>query len=176
MVKLKVNNGILSMVQNQATASYSINYYKIKIEFPESWNEYEKYATFYQNVDGERYVTKIPEVGIVNVPYEILQSTTPYYVGVFGIANNVRATTNNIRIPVVEGAYRPNMILFDTEREVEVVAPDGTSYTLKGTYDGTSVSVSNNETVDIASMLEENQLPLSVNVDIPDYDGTSEEI
>ena len=70
MIKLKVNNGILSMVQNQITASYSINYYKIKIEFHESWDEFEKYATFYQNPDGERYVTKIPTVGIVNVSSE----------------------------------------------------------------------------------------------------------
>lgn len=176
MIKLKVNNGILSMVQNQITASYSINYYKIKIKFPESWNEFEKYATFYQNPDGERYVTKIPTVGIVNVPYEILENSAPYYVGVFGVANNVRATTNNIKIPVVEGSYRPDMILFDSEREVEVVAPDGKTLKLKGTYDGTPVSVTTNNDVNIEEMLENNHLPLSVNLDIPVYEGNSEEI
>lgn len=177
MIKLKLKNGFLSMVQGQINASASINYFKIKIDFEdEEWQNLEKHATFYQNLKGDRYDTIIPKAGIVNVPYEILENCLPYFVGVYGIAQNIRATSNNVRIPVVEGAYKPNMIVFDSEREVEVVAPDGRTMSLKGTYDGTPVSVTTNEDVNIEQMLEENHLPLSVNLDLPVYDGANEEV
>lgn len=177
MITLKLKNGILSMVKNQTNASYSINYYKIKVDILDSdWKGLEKHISFFQNADGAVYETKLPEDNIVNVPYELLENDLPYFVGAFGLGENIRAVTNNVKIPVVQGAYKPNMISFDNDRKVEIVAPDGRIIALQGTYEGTPVTVTSNEDVNIEKMLENNQLPLNVNVDIPVYNGEKEDL
>lgn len=177
MITLKLKNGILSMVRNQINASNSINYYKIKVEIlDEEWKDLETHISFFQNIDGAVYETKLPEDNIVKVPYELLENELPYYVGAFGLGENIRAVTNNVKIPVVQGAYKPQMVSFDNDRQVEIVAPDGRIIALQGTYEGTPVTVSSNEDVNIEELLEENKLPLSVNVDIPTYEGEKEDL
>lgn len=177
MINLKLKNGILSMPRPQVNTSMSINYHTIKVEIlDEEWNSLQKHITFYQNSEGTAYDTIIPNDNIVNVPYEILEVPLPYYVGVYGIGKNIRAVSNVVKIPVVEGAYKPNAISFENGRTVEIIATDGRSIALNGTYDGTPVTVTSNEDVNIEELLNNNQLPLNVNVDIPTYQGETEDL
>lgn len=176
MIKLKLKNGVLSIVQNQINTSASINYFKIKIDFEdEGWENLEKHATFYHNVQGDRYDVVISESGIVTVPYKILETCLPYFVGVYGISENMRATSNNVKISVIEGAYKPKMIMSDGSFEkAEVVAPNGKSIPLEGIYDGTPVSITTNENVNIEELLKSKRLPLSVDLNLPVYNGDTE--
>ena len=104
MITLKLKNGILSMVKNQINASNSINYYKIKVEILDSeWKDLETHISFFQNVDGAVYETKLPEDNIVNVPYELLENDLPYFVGAFGFTNLIKY--NSVKILSLSTSY-----------------------------------------------------------------------
>lgn len=169
MIRIKVGEGKISIVSNQTQTTNAINYYKIKFEFNEAWNRFtEKYATFYQNVNGARYKIAIPSSNIVTVPYEMLDVNLPYYIGVYGVTENERATTNNVKINVVEGSFREDMSLVDDVSVVEVIGENGEIIKLKGEYDGSPINVTQNGNINIRDYINENKIPLDVNVQIPE--------
>lgn len=111
MIKLSVTNGKLAIRKNETNTTNAINYYKIHFDFDSSWDNLTKHATFFQNINGDIYDIEIPENNIVNVPKAVLiNPSIPYNVGVYGIGQDQRATTNNVKIEVVQGSFHPDMI------------------------------------------------------------------
>lgn len=56
-------------------------------------------------------------------------------------------------------------------KDIIYVGSAGVEKTLKGEYNGDSVSITKPENVNISALIDEQKIPLAVNVDIPTYDG-----
>ena len=69
-------------------------------------------------------------------------------------------------IPSTEMATR----IRDFQGGAKIVSA-GVEKILKGEYNGDSVSITKPENVDISALIDEQKIPLAVNVDIPTYDG-----
>ena len=72
-------------------------------------------------------------------------------------------------IPSTEMATR----IRDFQGGAKIVS-GGVEKILKGEYNGDSVSITKPENVNISALIDEQKLPLAVNVDIPTYDGEQE--
>ena len=59
-------------------------------------------------------------------------------------------------------------------KDIIYVGSVGVEKTLKGEYNGDSVSITKPENVNISALIDEQKIPLAVNVDIPTYDGEQE--
>ena len=86
------------------------------------------------------------------------------------IGNAIREKEESIDlIPSTEMATR----IRDFQGGAKIVS-GGVEKILKGEYNGDSVSITKPENVNISALIDEQKIPLAVNVDIPTYDGSYE--
>lgn len=86
----------------------SLNYYKCRFDFNESWNGLSKFAIFKSG--NEYYGPQLIEEGSCPVPSEVFQSPGSFFAGVYGTAETGDAVIKRIvtgwcRINVSDGAY-----------------------------------------------------------------------
>ncbi len=101
-LKLAVNHNELKLVKNIMATEKTIHGLVVNFDFrtPE-WSELTKTASFIR--EGKAYLVLLDNVDECFIPWECLESKGTFTVGVFGVADGVRLTTNVLRFNVAEG-------------------------------------------------------------------------
>ena len=99
-----VVDGKLIHTKKETVNTGSKNFFKIQIQFDNSWEEFTKlrFLEFYQNKDGEHYKVKIGEenVATANIPTKVLKSNLPIYVSVVGENYDSTIIANTEFLPI----------------------------------------------------------------------------
>lgn len=100
-LRLAVNHNELKLVKDIMTTERTIHGLVVNFDFrtPE-WSELTKTASFIR--DGKSYLVLLDAVDDCFIPWECLESKGTFTVGVFGVADGVRLTTNVLRFNVAE--------------------------------------------------------------------------
>lgn len=108
MIKVDVfDDGNIAAYNN--TIADSVMFEKIRFNFPDTWNGYDKTAVF-RNGDEKISVVLNSDSALCTgenecyVPYEVIKAPQ-FTVSVFGVSGNSRATTPQVRIIVRESGY-----------------------------------------------------------------------
>lgn len=99
-INLKVENDNIFCDRSFLTAD-SINYITAKFTFDESWQRFIKTAIFRL---GESVYHVVLENDECTVPYEVLAAPI-MHISVFGVVDNLRATTSEVAIQVKKSGY-----------------------------------------------------------------------
>ena len=98
-LKLAVNHNELKLVKNIIATEKTIHGLVVNFDFrtPE-WSELTKTASFIR--DGVSYLVLLDNVDECFIPWECLESEGTFTIGVFGVSDGVRLTTNVLRFNV----------------------------------------------------------------------------
>lgn len=119
MIKVAVFDSNLTVVSKDQLNTGSENYYQVAFVFNETWDNFSKYAVFYQVANQPKIEAELTEENenhefIVNLPNELLVADIPIQVGAYGVDNNdTIISTNFYTLPVVEGAFGDNLISYE---------------------------------------------------------------
>lgn len=104
MVQLYVRKGSAEIKVNEKLTTNAINAYEVSFEFADDWKGFNKTAVFYQTTKSKKYNVDIGNDNICYIPNELLLVDLPAYVGVVGMKNGVKKTTNYVKLEINEGA------------------------------------------------------------------------
>ena len=104
----KVSEGKLIHIQKERINTGSKNFFKIQIQFDESWDKFTflRFAELYQNIECTHFKIQIDQSGIIDIPIDLLFYSLPIYLGVSAENKDgtIGANTNFVQLPTIYGA------------------------------------------------------------------------
>ena len=103
-IKLSVIGQQVAIVQRPVIAAGDKNSVVVHADFDDQWRRYSKTAVFYQDEDNV-YRALLDENNDCVVPWEAVATEGTMYLGILGICDNARKTTEVVRYVVKKGAW-----------------------------------------------------------------------
>lgn len=104
IIRLSVNGQRVAITQRPVIASGDRNSVKVQVDFDSEWNGYAKTAVFYQDEDNV-YRALMDENDECIVPWEVLAYEGTMYLGIMGVKDDARKTTEVVRYIIKKGAW-----------------------------------------------------------------------
>lgn len=108
-IKISCKDQVLKITEAPVVAAGGLNEVYIEFTFCQKWDGFAKTATFYRDEE-EAYYAVLDENDTCIVPWEVCFESGTFYIGVFGVKDEIRRTTNVVKYKVRKGAITENMI------------------------------------------------------------------
>ena len=112
IIKLSVNGQRIDITQRPVVASGDRNCVLVHADFDAEWSGYIKTAIFYQD-DRHVYHSLIDDNNECVIPWEVLSEEGTMYLGILGVREDARKTTEVVRYIVKKGAWSPDFAVSD---------------------------------------------------------------
>lgn len=99
----------LEFVTQPLVASGGFHEDFVKFTFCSLWDGFEKTAVFYRDIR-KPYYMMVDEMGMCEIPYEVLSSAGTLYMGVFGVLRDVTRTSKILRYQIKNGAVTTGLV------------------------------------------------------------------
>jgi hypothetical protein len=109
VIKLKCIEQTLTIVNSPTISSGNVNYDQVNFTFCDTWSGFTKTAIFYRN-ENEVYEKILNSAGTCTIPKEVLKTKGIFFIGVFGVKDNVVITSQVISYRVNQGAITENLM------------------------------------------------------------------
>ena len=107
IIKARLDDNILTLINTPAVASGAIETNEIEFEFDGNWNGYIKTAVFYASPSEVYYAMVTDDRAMI--PSQAIEHPGTMFFGVFGIAGDTRKTSTVLPYQVVQGAFKPGV-------------------------------------------------------------------
>lgn len=109
VIKLKCIEQTLTIVNSPTISSGNVNYDQVNFTFCDTWSGFTKTAIFYRN-ENEVYEKILNSAGTCTIPKEVLKTKGIFFIGVFGVKDNVVITSQVISYRINQGAITENLM------------------------------------------------------------------
>lgn len=103
IISLTCNQQILKTKEAPKVASGGVNENKVVFTFCPAWDGFTKTAVFYRNEE-EVFHVLLDDLNSCVIPHEVTASPGTFYIGVFGVYENITKTSEVITYEVCKGA------------------------------------------------------------------------
>ncbi len=117
MTKVAVFDSNLSIVYKDNLTTGTESFFKVQYVFNETWDNYKKYAVFFQVITEPKLEIEIGETNIVEIPNELLFTDLPLFIGAYGINKDDGSilSSNFKSVPVLYGAFTGDIISLENQ-------------------------------------------------------------